>query len=91
MGFVWDETKRQSNMRKHGIDFEDAVTIFGERTTMVEDDRFDYGETRYVSVGIVADQIITVVHTPSGEDIRIISARKARRHEERVFWQSYWD
>jgi uncharacterized DUF497 family protein len=51
MQYEWDEQKRFSNARKHGIDFRDAVGIFEGDTVLMEDDRLDYGERRFVSLG----------------------------------------
>jgi uncharacterized DUF497 family protein len=52
MKFEWDEQKRLTNVRKHGTDFRDAIEIFAGDTVMMEDDRFDYGERRFVSFGL---------------------------------------
>jgi uncharacterized DUF497 family protein len=53
MQYEWDEQKRLSNAGKHGIDFRDAVEIFAGDTVLMEDDRFDYGERRFVSLGLL--------------------------------------
>jgi uncharacterized DUF497 family protein len=88
MEFEWDEAKRQKNIRNHGIDFVDAVQIFDGYTISVEDARFDYGETRYITLGMMRNLlIILVVHTYKGDDtIRIISARKATKHEQKRYF-----
>ncbi len=89
MDFEWDETKNQSNIRKHLISFEEAQTIFDDEHLTVEDDRFHYSEERYLSLGeLVLAQgslIIAVVHTERGERTRLISARKASRRERRQY------
>ena len=58
MQYDWDEQKRLSNARKHGIDFQDAVEIFERDTVLMEDDRFDYGERRFVSLGLLQRRVI---------------------------------
>ena len=75
MRFVWDEKKQLSNIRKHGIDFADVPAIFELDTVTVIDDRFEYGEIRYQTLGLLTARGIMVVHTESETIIRIISAR----------------
>ena len=87
MQYEWDEQKRLSNARKHGIDFQDAVTIFVGDTVLMEDDRFDYGERRFVSLGLLQGRVIVVVHTAQDQVTRIISARKATRYEQSIYFQ----
>ena len=84
--FVWSEDKRQQNLRKHGIDFADAAAIFRGVTFTAEDDREAYGERRFLTLGLLQDQVVSVTHTERGEEIRIISIRKATRHEARFYF-----
>jgi hypothetical protein len=91
MQYEWDEQKRLSNARKHGIDFQDAVAIFEGDTVTVEDDRFDYGERRFVSLGRLQGRVIVVVHTEQDQVTRIISARKATKYEQRIYFQGIAD
>ena len=91
MQYEWDEQKRLSNARKHGIDFRDAVEIFAGDTVLMEDDRFDYGERRFVSLGLLQGRVIVVVHTMQAGVARIISARKATRYEQRNYFQGIAD
>lgn len=82
MFFEWDIDKETSNIEKHGIDFETASYIFEGRTIQKLDDRFDYREQRYISVGEVDGRVLAVVWTQRGVDVvRIISARGANRNE----------
>jgi uncharacterized DUF497 family protein len=53
MRFEWDETKRRSNIRQHGIDFADVKRVFGAETITFLDNRFDYGETRFLTFGLL--------------------------------------
>jgi uncharacterized DUF497 family protein len=89
MDFEWDDAKAALNLRKHGIAFEDAAYVFLDpgRIDMV-DDRDDYGEDRWLSIGWVSLVLLVVAHTERGvhgEVIRIISARKANA-QERAFY-----
>ena len=89
--FEWDEAKRQANLRKHGVDFTDAPAIFEGETVTVIDERFDYGETRYMTLGLLRDRVVLVVHTEFNEVIRLISARKATRYEEKTYFEQVAD
>ena len=89
--FEWDEAKRLANLRKHGVDFADAPAIFEGETVTVADDRFDYGETRYMTLGLLRNLVILVVHTESDDVIRIISTRKATRYEEKTYFEQVAD
>lgn len=82
MRFEWDEAKRLANIKKHGIDFADIPPMFDGDVFTIEDDRFDYGETRYTTFGLLQWRVIVVAHTENDDVIRIISARKATRNEE---------
>jgi uncharacterized DUF497 family protein len=84
--FEWDETKRKSNIKKHGIDFVDAPAIFDGYTLTIEDDRHDYGEERFVTFGLLGSRVVAVVHTESEKLIRIISIRKATNYEEKEYF-----
>ena len=87
MKFEWDEAKRQTNIAKHGIDFVDLPPLFDGLTVLEVDDRFDYGETRFLTLGILNGIVFLVVHTETDEVIRIISARKASKYEEEYYFQ----
>lgn len=91
MRFEWDEKKRLSNIKKHGIDFIDVPAMFDGDIVTVIDDRFDYGETRYQTLGLLKSRVIMVVHTESETVIRIISARKANKDEEKVYFTEIQD
>lgn len=81
--FTWDEAKRRANLRKHGIDFVDAPKIFEGLAFTAEDDREPYGERRFLTLGLLEDQVVSVAHTERRDGIRIISIRKATKHEAR--------
>jgi uncharacterized protein len=87
MKFTWDEEKRQANIKKHGIDFTDVPPMFDGDVFTIEDLRFDYGETRYVTFGLLQYHVIAVAHTEEEDVIRLISARKATKNEEKKYFQ----
>lgn len=87
MKFEWDEAKRRSNIKKHGVDFADLKSLFFGVTVTTLDDRADYGEERFVTVGLRREIVLVVVHTERAGRIRIISARKGTKYEERSFFQ----
>lgn len=91
MQYTWDEHKRIVNVRKHGIDFVDAIDIFDGDTVSIEDDRFDYGERRFVSLGLLRGQVIVAVHIEQADLTRIISARKATKYEQRIYFERITD
>jgi len=85
MGFQWDEAKSVANAAKHGVSFLQAAQIFRGSILMVQDDRFDYGEERYVALGLFDGVVLSVVFTERDGDVRLISARKASRNERKIF------
>ena len=88
MHYEWDEAKNRSNRAKHGLDFADAEQVFAGRCVSFIDDRFDYGEIRVVSLGLLAKRVVVITHTPRGQDMtRIISMRKANRREQNTYDQ----
>jgi uncharacterized DUF497 family protein len=91
MLFVWDEAKRRANLRKHGIDFARAEQIFCGITLTAEDNREAYGERRFLSLGLLDDQVVSVAHTENDEEIRIISIRKATKREAQFYFSQVID
>ncbi len=91
MHYEWDEPKRRRNLRKHGIDFADAVQVFDGLTVTLEDSRFEYGETRFLTLGLLRTHVVVIVHTETEEVIRIISVRKATKNEEIHYYQEIAD
>lgn len=91
MKFEWDENKRQTNVTKHGIDFIDAQKIFDYDTVTIEDNRFNYGEQRFIAIGLLNGKIIVVVYTEISNKIRIISARKATKNEQQIYFNEIYD
>ena len=91
MEFTWSEAKRASNLKKHGLDFVDAPSVFEGLTFTFEDDRFSYDEQRYVTLGLLAGIPVSVVHTESDHEIRIISFRKATSREAQIYFDEIKD
>lgn len=85
--FEWDERKRQQNIERHGIDFEDAARIFEAPVLTVRSDRSD--EERYVALGILDGIEIAVVYTVRSNACRIISARRARQNERKAYYEAF--
>ena len=74
MNFEWDRDKADSNLKKHRIDFADAVTVFDDLNTITIDDP-DHDENRFFTIGMDAYvRLLVVVYTWRGENIRLISA-----------------
>ncbi|MCI0697274.1 BrnT family toxin [candidate division KSB1 bacterium] len=88
MEFTWDEKKRKTNVRKRGLDFADAEMVFAGATFTFEDDRFDYGEQRFITIGLLRGIVVVIAHTEGDETVRIISMRKATKHEQEIFFES---
>jgi len=90
MRFAWDETKNRANLRNHGICFEIAANVFNGPMLVMRDDRIDYGEARFVAVGMIDQRFVVVVYAePEPDVVRIISARKAERHEREAFQKTF--
>ena len=90
MEFEWDENKNKSNQTKHGISFDEAAEIFKYPMYKLVNNRFDYGEVRYIGIGSNQQMIVlTVVFTERDSRIRIISARRASKKERKLYYEYY--
>ena len=88
LSFEWDEEKNAANIKNHGIDFLDASLIFENPIIEAVDDREDYGEVRHIALGLSGDKVLNVVYTwRVGNVIRIISARRANRHDAEKYYR----
>ncbi len=86
MEFEWDEAKAASNFAKHGVNFSDAaVALLGETVARKSDARRDYGEDRWIALARASEAILSIVYTTRSDSIRIISARRANRHERKAY------
>ena len=85
-GFEWNEAKNQANIRKHGVDFRDAVRVFDNPTLDRVDGRQDYGEVRVNSIGKLGGLFVAnVTHTDRSGRTRLISARSATTVERNAY------
>lgn len=88
MKFEWDERKNQVNIAKHELDFADASKVFRFPLRIGLDERQDYGEDRWIGIGILDGRVVVVVFTePEEQIIRIISLRKALPYERKCYEQ----
>ena len=86
MRFIWDETKRQTNLNKYGLDFADAEQVFSGPMAIFEDNREAYGEQRLIGIGMLSAVVVLIVHVESDETIRIISMREATSDETDLYY-----
>ena len=89
MEFEWNDAKAEANWRRHGVRFELAATVFSDPLAIERvDDREDYGEDRFVIVGMAEGNVLLfVAHTERGEGIRIVSARRATQDEQDDYFE----
>ncbi len=88
MEFTWDEAKRRSNLKKHGLNFADAARVFEGPMIVFEDDSENCGEERLIGIGMLDALIVLIVHVESTETIRIVSMRKADSNETNLYYQN---
>ena len=90
MRFQWDETKNELNIQQHGIDFHDVIDMFSHPMLIALDTREDYGEDRWIGIGLLRELIAVVVYIEIEDEdrIRIVSARKATTHESQEYLKS---
>ena len=90
ISFVWDRTKAESNRKKHKIAFEEAQTVFSDpNARMIFDPEHSGDEDRFILLGLSSGlRLLVVCHCYIEDDmvIRIISARKANRNEQKQYW-----
>ena len=90
MEFTWSETKRVET-QGHGLDFINAPRVFEGVTFTFEDYRFSYGEQRLVTLGLLAGVPVSLVHTETDHEIRVISFRKATNREAKIYFSQVQD
>jgi len=85
--FIWDPKKAESNLRKHGVSFPEAVTAFADpMSTTIPDPDHSTGEHRYLLLVVSAHhRLIVVSHTERGKSVRLINARRATRRERKQY------
>ncbi len=88
MKFEWDQQKNQANIANHELDFNDAFRIFSLPLRISLDDRQNYGEDRWIGVGMLDGRVVVVVFAePDEQIIRVISLRKALPYERKIYEQ----
>ena len=88
-GFEWDDRKAAGNFARHGVGFAAARDVFKDPFAIEQfDDREDYGEDRFIIIGMVEGRLLFVAYTMRGETIRMISARGAEPHEQRQYHEN---
>jgi hypothetical protein len=90
LSFEWDESKTKSNLAKHGVSFEEASTVFGDPLSLtIPDPAHSQAEDRFIIIGHSHQQdLLVVVHTERGDNILVISARRASRGERKRYEES---
>ena len=83
--YEWDENKSHRNLLERGLSFADAGHVFGGPCVTFEDARFNYGEPRLITFGLLEGRVVVIAHTPRGERTRIISMRKANDREQKIY------
>jgi uncharacterized DUF497 family protein len=89
MNFEWDNHKNALNIERHGIDFIDVHLVFNRPMIRHLDNRKDYGEKRWVSLGELFGAVVVVVYTMRWNAIRIISVRRANRYERKIYEEKF--
>lgn len=89
--FEWDEAKARINLEKHKVSFLTAAAIFSNERLERIDDREEYGELRWIALGRVDEVVYRVVFTWRGENlIRLISAQKASKDEQEIYYREIY-
>ncbi len=84
--YVWDEVKRKSNLKKHGLDFKDAYLVYENPDKCTYDaSRYDEYRLMDVALAVVRGRVLTLVYTENGDEVRIISFRHASREERKRY------
>jgi len=83
--YEWDNEKNKKNLIDRGLNFADAEIVFSGTCATFEDTRFDYGEPRFITFGMLAGRMVVIAHTPRGKKTRIISIRKANNREQKIY------
>jgi len=86
MKFEWDANKNKTNLKKHGVDFNQAKEVFNDKDKIeIIDNRKDYGEERRKIIGNAMDLLLSVIYTMREATVRLISARAASRKERKDY------
>lgn len=89
VSYTWNEEKRLRTLAERGLDFADAPAVFEGPIFTQEDDRLDYGEDRWVSMGMLGIKVVVIVYTERKSEVRIISMREATRYERELYFRNF--
>jgi uncharacterized DUF497 family protein len=89
MTSTWDEARRLANLAKYGLDFAQAEYIFEGVTFSFEDERFEAGKDRFVTIGMLGSTVVVIAHTEQEDVVRIISMRRATGNEQRLYYRAF--
>ncbi len=89
MRYTFDPKKRNANLKKHGYDFENAPQVIESGSTVTfEDRRFDYEERRFITLGMLREDVVVIATAETDDEIRVVSMRKAERNEEKIYYEN---
>ena len=89
MQYSYDKNKKALNLAKHGFNFDDAKQVIeSDKTVTFEDNRFNYGEQRFITIGLLQNALVAIVTSETEKEIRIISMRKAEKHEQAIYYEN---
>ena len=89
MRYSYDPKKRTANLKKHGYDFEDAPKVIeSDLAVTFEDRRFAYDEQRFITLGLLREDVVVISTAETDEEIRLISMRKAERNEQEIYYSN---
>ncbi|MEW5890205.1 MAG: BrnT family toxin [Pseudomonadota bacterium] len=89
MRYTYGPKKKAANLKKHGYDFDDAPQVIeSDRIVTFEDRRFDYGEQRFVTLGMLRGEVVVIATAETDDEIRVISMRRAERNEEEIYYRN---
>ena len=86
MHFTWDDTKRRANLGQHGFDFVDVPTVFAGPMFTFEDNRFAYGEQRFITLGLLRGLLVVIAHTEYDDEVKedIVEGMDCRRERDNI-------
>ncbi len=89
MRYSYNPLKKAANLKKHSLDFDDARQVIESgQTVTFEDNRFEYDEPRFITLGMLHGEVVVIVTTETNTEIRIISMRKAEKNEQKIYFNN---
>ena len=88
MQYEYSLAKKAANLKKHGLSFDDAKQVIeSAQTVTFEDNRYDYDEARYITLGLLNGDVVAIVTAETDTTVRIISMRKAEKNEQTIYYE----